>query len=37
MLSAEIWKRFFDFEEALNHLGFANLIGYLAIKTPLID
>lgn len=37
MQASEIWTQFFDYETSLNHLGFANLIGFLAIKTPLIE
>jgi hypothetical protein len=37
MQASEIWTQFFDYEISLNHLAFANLIGYLALKTPLID
>jgi len=37
MQGAEIWTEFIDFEMALNHMGFVNLIGYMAVKTPLLD
>ena len=32
----EIWDQFMDFEMSLNHMGFINLLGYLAVKTPLL-
>jgi len=37
MKAGEIWQHFIDFETAQNHMGFVNLLGYLAIKTPLLD
>ena len=37
MKAAEIWSQFIDFEIALNNMGFVNLLGYLSIKTPLLD
>ena len=35
MQGAEIWTEFIDFELMLNHVGFVNLLCYMAIKTPL--
>ena len=37
MQATEIWTEFIDFELALNHMGFVNLLGYTAVKTPLLD
>jgi hypothetical protein len=37
MQGAEIWTEFIDFEMSLNHMSFVNLLGYLAVKTPLLD
>jgi hypothetical protein len=37
MQGADIWTEFIDFEIAMNHMGFVNLLGYLSIKTPLLD
>lgn len=37
MHSAEIWIAFIEFEMSLNHLGFVGLLGYLALKTPLVE
>lgn len=37
MQGGEIWNQFIDFELALNHMGFVNLLGFIAIKTPLLD
>lgn len=37
MKSSEIWNQFIDYETSLNNMGFANLLCYLAIKTPLVD
>ncbi len=37
MQGAEIWTEFIDFEMALNHMGFVNLLGYMAVKTPLLE
>lgn len=37
MHGGEIWIAFIDFEMSLNHLGFVGLIGYLALKTPLVE
>ena len=37
MQGADIWTQFIDYEIALNHFGFANLLGYLSVKTPLVD
>lgn len=37
MHGAQIWTEFIDFEMALNHMGFVCLLGYMAIKTPLLD
>lgn len=37
MQATEIWTEFIDFELALNHMGFVNLLGFTAVKTPLLD
>ena len=37
MQGGEVWSEFVDFELALNHMGFVNLLGYLSVKTPLLD
>ena len=37
MKAAEIWSQFIDFESSLNNLGFVNLLGYLSVKTPLLE
>jgi len=37
MKSSDIWNQFIDYETSLNNMGFANLLCYLAVKTPLID
>jgi hypothetical protein len=37
MLGAEVWLEHIDFEMALNHMGFVCLLGYMAVKTPLMD
>ena len=37
MQGAEIWTEFIDFEMALNHMSFVNLLGYMAVKTPLLN
>lgn len=37
MKGGDIWNGYIDFEMTSNHLGFANLLCYIAIRTPLID
>ncbi len=37
MKAADIWLKYVDFELMLNHMGFMNLLLYLALKTPLLD
>ena len=37
MQAGEIWTEFLDFEMALNHMAMVGLIGYMAVKTPLIE
>ena len=37
MKAGEIWVKYIEFETSLNHMGFANLLCYLSIQTPLID
>jgi hypothetical protein len=37
MQGGEIWTQFIDFELALGQMGFVNLLGYLSVKTPLLD
>mmetsp|Transcript_12880 Transcript_12880/g.9326 ORF Transcript_12880/g.9326 Transcript_12880/m.9326 type:complete len:81 (+) Transcript_12880:348-590(+) len=36
MKSAEIWLKYVDLEMMQNHMGFMNLLLYLAVKTPLL-
>jgi hypothetical protein len=37
MKAADIWLKYVDFELMLNHMGFMNLLLYLALKTPLLE
>ena len=36
MRGSEIWQRYIDFEIMNNNLGFANLLSFLSVKTPLL-
>lgn len=36
MKGAEIWQKYIEFEIMLNNLGFANLLSFLSVKTPLL-
>ncbi len=36
MKSAEIWQKYIEIEIMNNNLGFANLLSYLSVKTPLL-
>lgn len=36
MKGGDIWNGYIDFEMTNNHLGFVNLLCYMAVKTPLL-
>jgi hypothetical protein len=37
MRAADIWVKYIEFEIMQNHMGFMNLICYMALKTPLLE
>lgn len=36
MRAADIWQKYIDFEIMNNNLGFASLLSFLSVKTPLL-